>query len=158
MAKGPNRRHSQMTHTAKLRWNAANQSRVVEIRELSLLSEPDRQLTTTHIWPIFLTRPSRLLRPLKMPTPVWISKRCRHCHVPCEGLAPSHGINVKPLLFFIYYYYFLFFLPSVVKIHIIIIIIIIILHLLYYSNPTQHKQWFIESPTLVCCLMGANAG
>jgi len=120
MAKGLGRRHSQMTHVAKLRWNAAKQLRVVETRivphcrrkrltrfcgpnyseilqpirwlgpEFPMLSaEPDRQLTTTHIWPIFLMRPSRLPRPLKMPKPVvWVSKRCRHCHVPCEGLAP----------------------------------------------------------------------
>jgi len=32
MSKGPGRRHSQTTHVAKLRWNAAKQSRVVETR------------------------------------------------------------------------------------------------------------------------------
>jgi len=106
MAKGPGRRHSQTTHAAKLHWNAAKRSRVVDTRivapcrrkrlprfcgpNYSKIAQPirwlgpgfpvlsakqDRQLTTTHIWPIFLTRPSMLLRPLTMPTPVCRSQQ-----------------------------------------------------------------------------------
>ena len=131
MAKGSRRRHSQTTLAAKLHWNAAKRSRVVDTRIVPrcrrkrlprfcgpnysqipqpirwlgpgfpvLSAEQDKQLTTTHIWPIFLTRPSQLLLPLTMPTPVCIgvSKHCRHCHVPCEGLAPL------PCYYYYYYY------------------------------------------------------
>ena len=54
-------------------------------------AEPSRSLS--HIWPAFWTRPFRLPRLLKILIAdackyVWVSKRCRHCHVPCEELAP----------------------------------------------------------------------